>query len=351
MKVLHVAETIKGGVETYLRQLCDCQQRNGIEPYLLCNENVSWLDASKQISFSREARGLRALWQLAKSYRRALRDFDVDVIHLHGTFAGLIGRLPTMSPANKPLIYCAHGWAYDRGDGLFRYAYMAVEWSLSFLCDSVVAISAHDADAYVGAKNKLSLIENAVVDLYPSPPAQPSRKTLLFVGRLDRQKGVDLLLQAYANHDFDFELLVVGEAVLGDIELGQVPDGVKFLGWLDQDEFIALYSEVSALIAPSRWEGFGLVAIEAMSASKTILAANVGGLTRLVDGSGGYLFDSTYEGVAAALKHFDALSCEELALAGQKARAFYETNYRIERLELELRQLYQQLLKQSTSMA
>ncbi|WP_370978068.1 glycosyltransferase family 4 protein [Agaribacterium sp. ZY112] len=343
MKILHVAETIKGGVETYLRLLCEYQIEQGDEPILLCNEPVDWLDSDKQYVFPRESRGLKGLLELARSYKAILKESDAQVIHLHGTFAGLIGRVLRRSAAGRPLVYCAHGWAYDRGDGVLRYAYMFVEWLLSFFCDAVIAISEHDAERYVGGRGKLVLIENALADAFDVPPSFPDKKTLLYVGRLDRQKGIDLLVKAYDDGAYDFDLLVVGDSVLADATINTQKSRCQFLGWLSAEQLQQLYGNVSAQIIPSRWEGFGLVALEAMAASKMVLASNVGGLTKLVHGAEGIVFEANYDGLVEALRKFDRIESAEIVHKGQVGRAFYEQGYRIERLGQQVKALYSRL--------
>jgi glycogen(starch) synthase len=130
---------------------------------------------------------------------------------------------------------------------------------------------------------------------------------ILFVGRLERRKGVDVLLEA-------FELLhgscpgarltLVGQES-EHTEQGEtyrraferraaanpsLASAVKFLGLVSDDRLTQLYSECDIVCAPSRYESFGLVAVEGMSFAKPVVACSTGGTVEVVrDGEDGLL--------------------------------------------------------------
>lgn len=123
---------------------------------------------------------------------------------------------------------------------------------------------------------------------------------LLYVGRLERLKGVDILLRAVASiEDMDcVELTVVGgaenspeRARLRDLacELG-VADRVEFIGSVDQSLLPVYYGAADICVLPSYYESFGLAALEAAACGKPVVASHVGGLPSIVrDGETGYL--------------------------------------------------------------
>jgi D-inositol-3-phosphate glycosyltransferase len=135
----------------------------------------------------------------------------------------------------------------------------------------------------------------------------PGQRLLLFVGRLERLKGVETILRALAlaadRRHQDVRLLVLGEdsrdAAQSEkdrlrqlaIELG-IADRVEFLGSVAHHELPYFYAAAEACLMPSYSESFGLVGLEAQACGCAVIAANVAGLASVVrDGVTGYLVD------------------------------------------------------------
>lgn len=110
-----------------------------------------------------------------------------------------------------------------------------------------------------------------------------------FFGRLIEQKGVDVLLEAWAQVQADYasaRLVIVGDGALRDSLEAQaralgVSDSVRFAGWVA--DAARLMPACDVIVMPSRWEGFGLVALEAMSAARPVVASRVSALPEIVD--------------------------------------------------------------------
>jgi|GEM_PF-6495704 len=131
-------------------------------------------------------------------------------------------------------------------------------------------------------------------------------KDILFVGRLEQRKGIDILLQAIpkicsAYEDVTFT--IVGKQGWAEpdyqIEFAEKYrdqnwfSRVSFLGYVSDDELTYKYAECYCLVVPSRYESFGIIVIEAMAFNKPVVASNVGGLAENVkDSETGYLFES-----------------------------------------------------------
>ena len=127
-------------------------------------------------------------------------------------------------------------------------------------------------------------------------------RILLFVGRIEPLKGVDILLGAAAQLETEpdcFVLVIGGDssarsgetAHLRDLalELG-IGERVSFLGAVDHERLPLFYSAADVCVVPSFYESFGLVALEAMACGTPVVASRVGGLAGTVrDGETGYL--------------------------------------------------------------
>ncbi|HEX2171475.1 MAG TPA: glycosyltransferase [Dehalococcoidia bacterium] len=126
-------------------------------------------------------------------------------------------------------------------------------------------------------------------------------KVVLFVGRLEPLKGIDILLQALPRieHRGPVRLLVAGGDAQGDPERARlerlatdlgIADRVTFLGPVDHDRLPALYRAADVCVVPSYYESFGLVAVEALACGTPVIASRVGGLIGTVaDGETGFL--------------------------------------------------------------
>jgi L-malate glycosyltransferase len=110
------------------------------------------------------------------------------------------------------------------------------------------------------------------------------------ISRLRYEKGVDILLQAYAqiikSHP-EILLTIIGDGPdmnkLKDLAKKlEIEDKVTFIGALDHEEVIKYITQMDIVVVPSRFEGFGLVAIEAMTCGKPVIATSVGGLTEII---------------------------------------------------------------------
>ena len=121
----------------------------------------------------------------------------------------------------------------------------------------------------------------------------------LFVGKFDPQKGIDFLLDVFDEcQREDIHLYVIGDNVVSS-GMGvkkENTDKVIFLGWMNHRDIAFFYEHCNAVIMPSRWEAFGLVAIEAMKYGKPVIASNRGALPELIKpGINGFLFDYKVE--------------------------------------------------------
>lgn len=136
----------------------------------------------------------------------------------------------------------------------------------------------------------------------------PTHHMILFVGRIQPIKGIDSLIRAMAlvlrNRPVlrgNLDLTIIGGAgdPTTDGELARlhmlreslgIGDLVTFLGSRDQDTLVNYYNAASIVVAPSHYESFGMVALEAMACGTPVIASDVGGLSlNVADGFNGYL--------------------------------------------------------------
>jgi D-inositol-3-phosphate glycosyltransferase len=128
----------------------------------------------------------------------------------------------------------------------------------------------------------------------------PESSIVLFVGRLEPLKGVEILIDAIAElEDTTPDLVIVGgdqrassymAGLKAQAERAGIGDRVRFVGAVAQESLPAYYSAADVCVVPSYYESFGLVALEAMACGTPVIASRVGGLTGTIrDGESGYL--------------------------------------------------------------
>jgi len=127
------------------------------------------------------------------------------------------------------------------------------------------------------------------------------KKLILFVGRLDPLKGIDLLLRAVSllEDDDNIQLCIVGGDLENDPEAKRLSnltqalglsDKVRFEGLVPHEELPWYYNAAAVSVVPSYYESFGLTVLESLACGTPVIASRVGGIPSLVrDGETGYL--------------------------------------------------------------
>ncbi|MGY3446641.1 MULTISPECIES: glycosyltransferase [unclassified Bradyrhizobium] len=187
--------------------------------------------------------------------------------------------------------------------------------ALTQFAKTLFAQAGFDAD-------RIDVKPNFMADPGAPDPAAP-RAGLLYVGRLSREKGVGVLLDAVAGTDV--RLRIVGEGPERAALAARASGDVTFLGALSRAEVLREMAKAQALVVPSLWyEGFPMVVVEAFARGTPVIASEIGGLAEVV--SAGRTGALVPPGDAAALRRAiaDTLGAADLAADwGRAARAAY----------------------------
>lgn len=352
MKVLHAAETIKGGVATVINSLVEYQthQHNVQVICIIPSDqanNLLTINNLRNIHFKRNGRSFLGMLSFFGVFIRTVFKEKPDVIHLHSSFAGLLGRIAILLSGRRQktkVIYCPHAFGFLMLTSNFKKnIYIFIEIILSRLTDKIICVSQSEFNAAraVGFKeNKLITIHNGVPSKSKSNSfIQKNKKhyKLLFVGRFDYQKGIDILseaihLLAEENSENFYEFTLIGEAVNSKhhIEFNNT-ENIKFnmLGWLKPDQLEEQYLNHDALIIPSRWEGFAMVPLEAMSYGLPIIASDIEAFREIESTSESYIdfFDLNADSLFKCLKKINKTKLERNSQISLKA---FESQYTVD---------------------
>jgi len=351
--VAHVVEGCKGGVGTAARHLICGQALDesiGSIHLLADPERMGDMltDVPATLHTYQSSRNPRRLWRVAQSIQNQLRSLGPDIVYLHSTFPGVYGRLRMDSKGPSwTTVYCAHGWAFtQRVSRLKKNIYQWTERYLAGRADAMVSISHFEYEAAVRAgihhpRHRIIPhgIPAAAVNIQPAIQTEENGTHLLFVGRFDEQKGVDLLFDAWKDPRLaDMHLWLIGDTTLDQQTTVPVQPNVHPLGWIRNDRMDGYIRSFDAVIMPSRWEGFGLVALEAMRNGRAVLASRAGGLPELIiDGVNGRLFDP--EAREALIQLLLGLTHRDLVRMGEEALGVFHAGFEWEICYRRWRQL------------
>ena len=230
-------------------------------------------------------------------YLEVVNEVVPDIIHVHGRLAP---RLISMLKTRSPLIYTVHDQspytAAFRGlERLTRVlAYLALEYRTVHKVHHVIAVSRHvyrELIEWIGLlKERVSLIPNGVDTEYFKPSGN-KKPYILFVGRLTKRKGIDILVRAFAKIAGRFpetKLIIVGDGeekknILNMAIRLNIYNRMLLLSNIPANILRRLYAESSIFVLPSRGEGLPLSLLEAMSSQCAVIATKVSGVTDVID--------------------------------------------------------------------
>lgn len=350
MRVIHFAETLIGGPATHLNQLLPFQVEAYDSVSVYCPQRHAHLievEGVHIVPFADTDRSPSGLLSLYGQWKAHLASNEYDIIHLHSSFAGFVGRL-ARNPKKTPIIYCARGWAFAMDvSAIKKRIYALIERLLALSTDAIINISENEADLSQWAgipQDKCHTVYNGIRDSAWEPlPENRRARHLLFVGRYDKQKGIDHLLKAMEALSAEgFSLRTIGGSIIGKPLIDKFPKEVTDLGWQDANTVQAEMSAADAIIIPSRWEGFGFVAAEAMRAGRPVVASNVGGLSEIiVDGQTGVLcVPDSSQAIIDGVRRLAHLNVREL---GIKGRERFESHFAAERMFRQIDDIYQHM--------
>jgi glycosyltransferase involved in cell wall biosynthesis len=275
----------------------------------------------------------------AVAWWRVFRRFRPDVLHVqcfgpNGLYALALGRV-----TRTPLVISTHGETFADDHGVFEESALlraglrralgsaaVVTGCSQFVLDDLRTRFGFDGGRVV--PNGIDL-DDVTEHRHPLPA-----DTVFAVGRLERMKGFDLLLEAFAVADLPEEsrLVIGGDGALADplrerIEQLGVGDRVSLPGRLDPEQVVDCMASAAVVVVPSRREAFGLVVLEAWRGAAPLIVTSRGGPAGLVaDGVTGLVVDpedTAALGRALELLMRDRATAERLGRAGREAVRAY----------------------------
>ncbi|MCW5732777.1 MAG: glycosyltransferase [Enhydrobacter sp.] len=348
MRILHVVEAMATGVGRHVLDLSEGGLQAGHAPAVIysptredevCRSGRARL---KDVNFHAvPMRRAPGPWDIAATLqvRKLVKQTGpFDVIHGHSSKGGMLARLAGIGN-NSAIVYTPH--AISTQDPMLgpakRLVFGAGERALAWLTDRIIAVSSAECEHIVGLgipREKLVVIPNGV-----APATGPTRRearmalglaedelAIGFVGRLSRQKALDVLIAAFApvaQANAKARLVVIGDGEESAVARQQA----EHLGcsrqviWLGAVDARPRYPAFDLFAQPSRYEGFSYAVLEAASHGVAVLTTDVGGSREAIaDGVSGLIVPAGAPDAFAAALVALAADPHRLAAMGRAAR-------------------------------
>jgi len=321
----------------------------------LCIE-ASKLGFPAHIIDSNEKFGLAAV----RNLKNQIDEQQIDILHSHGYKTDIVGRLATIGTPCKNLS-TPHGWTQQ--PGLKLWLYELLDRAVFPFFDVVAPLSEGILKPLCripGLKSKLHFIRNGVDidEIDNQNEISDEIRSLIkkrafvigYIGRLTAGKGLDILLNTFAEYaEPHWEIAIIGE---GDqstelktiVEKLKILNRVHFYGF--RPDRLSFLKGFDVFVLPSRSEGIPRCLMEAMSAEIPVVASDIPGCRYLIDGkTTGLLFEmDNKKDLAKSIKVLD--SDQEIRKKIMKVgKKFIQTNYSVDRMAKQYEELYFRMLR------
>jgi len=345
-----------GGQGRYAGALEQEMPKVGFEMEMLTARRGPWGNSPRIPRRTRRAPLDYSLW-LRRRLPEAATSLEPDLWHALG---GPGGVLLFRHPPAAPLVYTAnHTYRTAHGRRIATRPLGTIEARAYRFSEHVISISPSTAESltrdYDVPRSKISVIPVGIDTDWLRPPEHAEeRGSLLFVGRLVPIKGVPHFLQLFRTLSEEFPQLtaeICGEGPLYQAALAAASDfggRLQVRGRVSEEELAAAYRRARLLVVPSRFEGLGLVALEAMASGTPVVATDVPGLTDLQGGGVVLVPPEDPEALLAAVRGIlaDGERWQQLAW---EARATVVERYSWDAVRPQIAQVYRSVLGSSAS--
>lgn len=307
--ILHITECLGSGVLYYVKNLCSWQIKDfrvvvaySTRPETPENFKDQFDDSVEFIKvdgFTREISPLNDL-QAFHNIRKIVRCVQPDLIHLHSTKAGVLGRWAINNNRYK-ILYSPHAYSFlmEDCDNLHRKFYESVEK----MSNRKNVITVTDIDGELEASRKVTrnaiCIPNGIscaemdeiicqaMDLIKQGKVKKNyEKTVCMIGKAVPQKNPQLF-NMIAEQMKDIHFIWIGA---GPLEYELKSSNIEITGWVSRAEAIAKIIVCDMLLFTSKWESLSIALLEAMYVGKMCIVSNADGNKDVIkDGINGYV--------------------------------------------------------------
>lgn len=351
-----------GGAQTHVDQLSRYLKQNGHVVHVAAFPG-GWLHSQAEqagipfhpiSTLSNSFNPLRGA-AAARDILGLARKICPDIIHCHSSAAGLWTRLAVRNAI--PTLFTAHGWGFTPGTPrLRRIALLVAEKLVSRFTALFICVSEYDkhlATKYgIAPPRKIAIIHNGIeAQEHADRKSSPGPIKAVFVGRLADPKDPELLVRALSELPEQvrdaYELQIIGDGpLLAELQklVTRHAANVRLAGALSRENVLRVLSESDIFVLTSRYEGFPISILEAMSMGLPVIASDVGGIPEAVTPACGILVGA---GDKNALKNalvYFAENRDSIRQFGEVARRRAENEFSIDSMCEKTVSIYRRIL-------
>lgn len=287
LRVLQVTESPGGGVLTVVASLAARLADEGHAVCVACGRRpetpldlLAMLPSGVHVvSVPWAGRTVRAQLQATRALRRLVRTWEPDLVHLHSSFAGMVGAL--VLPRGMPSVYTPHSYAFS-WSGLGparRMAFLAGERLIARRCTVIGAVSEDEADLArrLAHARRVVLVRNGIPELDPDRlpvPANRPQPVVIALGRISAQRQPEAATRILGALADTAAVCWVGGAP-ADEDVAVRTAGIPTTGWLSRQEALELLASATVLIHWSASDGQSLAILEAMARDVVVVASDI----------------------------------------------------------------------------
>jgi len=360
IKILNIIDSLNaGGAESLLKNfVIESKKYNKFQTEICTLYSSKFFeDEIKKNNITVHNLNLKFKYDLLGIFRiiKLIKKEKIDIVHVHLFPASLFVAITSFFLSkNVKFIFSEHS-TYNRRRSL--KIFKLVDKFIYSRYSKIICVSKQVENSLLKwlpqLKESLIMIPNGIPILKSTNKKYPKIYDVLLVGRLEKVKGIDILLKAINilknKYRKDLKIAIAGDGSLKEnlknlVKELKIDNEVNFLGNRKDVEKLMYCSKI--LVLPSRYEGFGLVIIEAMSRQLPIIATRVGGIPDIIENNKDGLLVPP-ENPEELAKAIDRL-LENKHLRTELAKNAYKKvkeNYSIETYTKKILNLYKSLIK------
>ncbi|MFY0686936.1 MAG: glycosyltransferase [Cyclobacteriaceae bacterium] len=349
MHVIHIVESFATGTFEFIRLLIKYspeevhtiiyseRELNIEEAKAKFSDNVSfipWRFAQREI-------GLNDV-KAAMFLRKELKKLEYDVVHLHSSKAGILGRLAAFTIGEQRVIFTPNGASFARRDisKKSKLFYILIERLVAKMSGKVVCCSRSERDLFIRHGIHADFVSNATETNFTQPSTKFDRFTIVTSGRIGPQKNPELFNTIAQSASFEkIQFLWIGD---GDEREKLGAQNIEITGWVSREEALNLISQSHIYLSTALWEGLPFSVLEAMAAGLPTVLMDIPphrDMTR--DGINGYLYKTEEEAVKALNK---VSKSDRLNKLGEESHRLIKQEFSADRMAKSYLSHYRSLL-------